>query len=271
MKRSRLPFDHHPQEQRGVLFLLVLIFLIQVSYWAWMHYSPPEVTEVQTQAFARDTIPERRYQPKPFNPNFISDYKGYLLGLSPDEVDRLHAYRDSGAWIRSAAQFQEVTGVGDSLLEAISPYFKFPDLKPPREQKIPLVRVIDLNKATAAQLREVYGVGPVLSERIVRFREALGGFVSDIQLADVYGLDQEVAHRILQRFRVLEAARPERIHINQASREELSALAYIRWALADAIVDHRERHGPYEKLEDLTAVPGFPLEKIDRIGLYLEF
>ena len=29
----------------------------------------------------------------PFNPNFISDYKGYKLGMSIQEIDRLHQYR----------------------------------------------------------------------------------------------------------------------------------------------------------------------------------
>ncbi len=29
----------------------------------------------------------------PFNPNYITDYKGYSLGMSNEEIDRLHQFR----------------------------------------------------------------------------------------------------------------------------------------------------------------------------------
>ena len=37
-----------------------------------------------------------------FNPNYISDYKGYELGMSLAELDRLHKFRASGNYIYSA-------------------------------------------------------------------------------------------------------------------------------------------------------------------------
>ncbi len=63
----------------------------------------------------------------PFNPNYITDYKGYTLGMSVEEIDRLLEFRKQDKWINSAEQFQQVTQVSDSLLNAISPYFKFPE------------------------------------------------------------------------------------------------------------------------------------------------
>ena len=47
--------------------------------------------------------------------------------MSNEEIDRLLDYRKQNQWINSAKQFQEVTQVSDSLLNKISPYFKFPD------------------------------------------------------------------------------------------------------------------------------------------------
>lgn len=69
------------------------------------------------------------YQKKkifPFNPNFISDYKGYKLGMSVAEIDRLHAFRRKNSYVNSAEEFQKVTLVSDSLLNELAPYFKFP-------------------------------------------------------------------------------------------------------------------------------------------------
>ncbi|MBQ5997571.1 MAG: helix-hairpin-helix domain-containing protein [Bacteroidales bacterium] len=47
---------------------------------------------------------------------------------------------------------------------------------------------IELNAADAGQLTVLRGIGPVLSRRIVAYRELLGGYVSVQQLKEVYGL-----------------------------------------------------------------------------------
>ena len=54
---------------------------------------------------------------------------------------------------------------------------------------------IELNVADAQAFQKLAGVGPVLSQRIVRFRDALGGFSSVEDLYDVYGLDSGVVNR----------------------------------------------------------------------------
>ena len=63
----------------------------------------------------------------PFNPNFITPHKGYVMGMSVSEIQRLKDYRSDNKWINYIAEFQAVTGASDSLLALIAPYFKFPD------------------------------------------------------------------------------------------------------------------------------------------------
>jgi hypothetical protein len=74
-------------------------------------------------------VEKQNYIPKiyPFNPNFITDYKGSKLGMSVAEIDRLLNFRKTNQYVNSASEFQKVTQVSDSLLNTISPYFKFPD------------------------------------------------------------------------------------------------------------------------------------------------
>lgn len=50
-----------------------------------------------------------------------------MLGMSLVEIDKLHRFRESDKWVNSKADFKKVTGVSDSLLAEISPYFKFPE------------------------------------------------------------------------------------------------------------------------------------------------
>jgi len=57
-----------------------------------------------------------------------------------------------------------------------------------------------LNRATRAQYEEVYGIGPVLSERIVEYRDRIGGFTSLSQLDDIYGIGKKRKEAILRYF-----------------------------------------------------------------------
>lgn len=52
------------------------------------------------------------------------------------------------------------------------------------------VTAINLNQATAEQLQALPGVGPALSERIVRYRTEHGPFSTVDQLTDVKGVGQ---------------------------------------------------------------------------------
>lgn len=50
---------------------------------------------------------------------------------------------------------------------------------------------LDLNRASAAELQELPGVGPVLAERILAHREAIGGFRTVDELRDVKGIGEK--------------------------------------------------------------------------------
>jgi competence protein ComEA len=51
-------------------------------------------------------------------------------------------------------------------------------------------RGIDLNRATAAQLEDLPGVGPVLASRIVAYRDLHGSFSAIEDLLDVGGIGE---------------------------------------------------------------------------------
>ncbi len=216
----------------------------------------------------------------PFNPNFITDYKGYTLGMSVKEIDRLHAFRKQEKFVNSKEEFQEVTLVSDSLLYIISPYFKFPDWVKSNKQyklKSPLKKstinkfavIKDINVVTAEELKTINGIGDKLSVRIIKFRDRLGGFLLNEQLYDVYGLDVKVADRTLEKFKVFQPPQIEKININLASAQEIAELVYISYGIANKIIEYRELNGSIKSFDELTEVDDFPSEKLDRIALYL--
>jgi len=202
--------------------------------------------------------------------------------MSLDEIDRLHRFRETGDYISSKEEFQRVTQISDSLLAAIAPYFKFPQWKSRSIRKAdkdkwsevaPKVEAssvrLDLNDAKAEDLIRIRGVGEVLSARILKFRDALGGFLSDDQLYDVYGLDPEVVDRILKEFTVVSPPEIQPVSLHEASADELAQLVYISNNLAQRIVRYRDSVGEFKSLDDLTKIEDFPSDRFNRIKLYL--
>lgn len=218
-----------------------------------------------------------------YQANYLDDARGYRLGLLARELDSLYAYRAAGGRLYSLEQFGEVTGIPQERLASLRRHLKFPGpekqqqravnrRKNPRGRKPPApVPVQDLNAAGVEELREIRGIGPVLSQRILKFRKALGGFQHESQLLDVYGLPPEVARRAMARFRVSDPPAIERINLNTATADELASLLYLDAQMAEGLIRRRIAKGPYTSIEEITEVETIPADKIERIALYLTF
>lgn len=290
MKNIRSHFVFNRSQRNGIFLLVLIIFILQGYYFYGNFSSIPaeypedlelvkfqqKIDSMQTASLAGDTL-----KIFPFNPNFITDYRGYVLGMSLDEIDRLLAYRAEDKWVNSAADFQQVTGVNDSLLGHISPYFRFPEWvtkeKPSalrsgissNKSQAGSVEKQDLNAASAKDLTEVRGIGEVLAGRIVNYRSKIGGFINDLQLKDIYGLNFEVRNEVLARFTVKNAPEITVLNINMANVLQLSEIPYIGYELAREIVNYRLLNEKINSFEELANIKDFPSEKIDRIALYL--
>lgn len=204
--------------------------------------------------------------------------------MSNKEIDRLHKFREQNQWVNSVQDFQNITKVSDSLLAAISPYFKFPEwINNPKPKSSTystsyantntsktFEQKIDLNKATANQLQKVYGVGEKLSERVVAYRNKFeGGFIADIQLSEIWGLSPEVIERIKNDFTVKTPRPIQKINLNTATQDQLVTIQYIDYEIANHIIEERSLRDGFKSLEELTKVEDFPIDKIDIIALYL--
>ena len=279
-------------QRKGIFALLFLIVTLQLAYF-FIDFSviPKEdegqqkwlslQSEVDSMKVASKNKSENIFL---FNPNFITDYKGYKLGMSVAEIDRLLEFRKTNQFVNSADEFQRVTKVSDSLLNAISPFFKFPDWVTNRKEKKEYqnfpdkafakkekIILIDINQATKEDLIKIYGIGEAISLRILKQKEVLGGFVSMDQMSDVWGLSPEVIENLNSHFKINSLPQFKKIDVNNASLKELSQFYYFRYVLAKEIVTYRSMNGDFKNIEDLTKIKGFPVEKAKTIALYLDF
>jgi len=359
MKNNKPHFKLTRAQRNGVLSLSIIIITLQLIFY-FVDFSSheiekldtPEILAFQSKIDSLKKIELENRKPKiyPFNPSFITDYKGSKLGMTIQEIDKLLAFRKKGDYINSATQFQKVTGISDSLLKVLKPHFKFPDwitknkksntfktdtykgiktdlnsatikelkqingigdklsariikfrtsiggfqnqeqvkkvygLKPEVIEKIfnrfyiknnnPTgfikTEIKDLNKATAIELKSINGIGEKLSERIVKFRTKIGGFQFEDQLNEVYGLKPEVIERLFNQFKLLSKPSITKVNVNEATFKEVLHLPYIDYELTKKIFEYRDEFAEIQDIEELKKIEGFPLDKFDRIILYLK-
>ncbi|WP_289665424.1 helix-hairpin-helix domain-containing protein [Flavobacterium panacagri] len=285
---------HFTKYQRAGILILFLIIVVVQLFYLFADFSISEEKspdkekwlDLQSEIDKEKTLKGNN---KPviylFNPNFISDYKGYKLGMSVEEIDRLLAFRKENKYVNSAEEFQKVTGISDSLLNKISPLFKFPDwvehksnLKSEKleyntiayPEKVKL-EILDINQATQEDLMKIYGIGEGLSTRILKQKEIMGCFVSMDQMEDVWGLSPQVINELKTHFKVVIPSTLKKINVNDASLKELSQFPYFKYALAKQIVTYRSMNGNFNNIEDLSKIKDFPVEKAKIISLYLEY
>jgi len=282
-------FKFSKQKQSGIFLLLLLIIIAQCVYF-FVDFSSEEnimISEDKLKAYEHEVdslreiaLQQEEFKIYPFNPNYITDYKGYTLGMSNEEIDRLHKFRKTNKWVNSAKEFQNVTKINDSLLSIISPYFKFPDwVTNPKKNTFnsystsntskTFKEKIDLNIATASQLQRINGIGESFSKRIIDYRNKYQGFVNEVELSQIWGLTPEVIMRIKEQFVVKTPRKIKTFNLNKATRDELVTIPHIDYEIANNIIEERTLREGFSKIEDLTKIEQFPIKKLEIIRLYL--
>ncbi|WP_462247333.1 ComEA family DNA-binding protein [Ekhidna sp.] len=130
------------------------------------------------------------------------------------------------------------------------------------------VKPLDLNVATAEELQLVKGIGPKFSERIIKYRDLLGGFADTIQLKEVYGLPNETIFKLLQRFSI--ESEVKTINLNQDSIKVLAKHPYISYDMARVIINYRKQHGDIDSLDDLKKIKAIDDSSFLRLKPYLK-
>jgi len=223
----------------------------------------------------------------PFNPNFISDYKGYKLGMTVSQIDKLHNFRKQNKYVNSNSEFQKLTGVSSEWMKQYAPYFKFPDWvteAPTKkdqtkfenkfqkfDKKESKIIVQDLNTADQIELEKVFMIGDKLALKIISEREKFGNFVSMDQLGFIWGISPEALVDLNKKFQIKSTGNLKKLNINTATIKQLQQFPYFNYTIAKNIVTFRSMNGDFKRSEDLTNVKQFPLEKLKIIALYLEF
>lgn len=205
------------------------------------------------------------------DPNTMRFVDWYWLGLPGKLIRTIMNYKAAGGYFVRKEDLKKIYGMNDSIYEAVSTWIVIPDsvrrvYAPPVARKDEIV--IDLNRADSADLVRLPGIGPVLSGRILRFRNRLGGFYTVDQLKEVYGLSGQTYTNIASRLRV-DTSRIRKINLNQCTLDELSAHPYINRWQANAIIAYRNYKGTIKSPDELVSEGVFNPDKYAIVSCYL--
>lgn len=289
MDNIKSHFIFNRSQRNGILLLLFFVSVVGIinnhidfTTENQLDTNSEEVLALQKELDSMRIFHGESNQPKvyPFNPNFITDFKGYKLGMSTEEIDRLLDYRKKNKWINSKEDFKKVTKVSDSLLNQISSYFKFPDWvtnsKPRNKNKSQGFKEkkydqkIDLNLATQQELKKVNGIGDIYSKRIIDYRNKLGAYTDDIQLNDIYGLDYQVINNILNEFTVKTPKEIIKMNLNKVTASDIATIPGISFELAKKIWEYRILNERIYNFSELGKIEGLTERKLQGIQLYLK-
>ena len=101
--------------------------------------------------------------------------------------------------------------------------------------------IVQLNKCDKTDLEGINGIGRVTSERIIKFRDRLGGFYSINQLYEVYGVDSTVISENINQFRIDNSCK--KINVQTVGMNALSSHIYIDNSQAEEIIKFRSVYG----------------------------
>lgn len=112
---------------------------------------------------------------------------------------------------------------------------------------------LNINHADSVELVRLYRIGPVLAQKIINYRNKLGGFVSLNQLTEIWGFDADILYDLDGKIFV-EPKDAKLYNLNTVELDALKTHPYFKFKLSQAIVNYRKQHGNFNSLDDLRSI-----------------
>jgi len=212
-----------------------------------------------------------------FNPNQLSAEQWKKLGLSGRQINVIKNYEAKGGKFYKKEDLQKIYSVTPADFARLEPYINIPGrnfskgfpAKVSTFKSKPMV-MVEINHADSAQLTMIRGIGPAFANRILKYRNRLGGFYRKTQLMEVYGLDS-VKYAEIEKQVEIDAGGINKININTCSFDDLKRNPYLTFKQMNALVQYRKQHGNYKSSSDLKSVAILTDEIIRKVEPYFSY
>ena len=222
----------------------------------------------------------------PFDPNSATLLEMIRAGLQSWQAQNVIKYRQKGGVWKSKAHFQQLYGLSAEQYERIAPLLLLPENHEtkhteergnateetprriyPKQEKFSAGTTLDINTADTTLLKHIPGIGSYYAQKICRYRDRLGGFVSAEQMDEIEGLPSDIKDWIT----VSPHFTPERVYINRATFKELIHHPYLNYEQTKAIVNYRSKYGAIRSFDALSLDTNFTEGDFKRLQPYIDF
>jgi competence ComEA-like helix-hairpin-helix protein len=221
-----------------------------------------------------------------FDPNQISFQQMILLGFDSIHAWRILKYRKHGGRFYEKKDLLKIYGLPEKLYYKLEDYISISEnekidasnhyksvvTKENHEKENTTGEIfLNINAADTNDLKQIKGIGSVLSARIVKYRDLLGGYSNIDQLNNVYGLKDRALEHIKTVAYVDSSFVPDRIKINYCEWEDLVPHPYINSQLANDIIHLRSNRGYLNGMNDLREIQYLNDSILHQLKPYFEF
>lgn len=276
--KEYLSFTRKERTAIGILLVLMGLFIAAPYLYSPEQLPPVDTRELEQyldrQPSAAEKLPrkegevdEENRMPSRlfvFDPNTLSAAGWQQLGIRERTALTILRFRNKGGRFRRAEDLRKIWGLTAADADRLIPYVRIPDREYPGTAEVKAERLsrvrpmpdrVSINEATVEDWQALPGIGEVLANRIVRYRDKLGGFTSVEQVGKTYGIRDSVFNRILPLLH-LDAVAPAAVglDLNTVSARQLSGQTGIPEAIAKTIVVYRKQYGPFRSVIELKKI-----------------
>ncbi len=223
--------------------------------------------------------------PHSFDPNTLSESGWIQMGIKPKTAATIRNYINKGGRFKSPEDIRKIYGLSPEVINKLLPYVAIVLIEKDRTEKyIPnsyssqnypsqnykprIINSVNINLADTSEWIALPGIGSKLSQRIIVFRDKLGGFYSIEQIGETYLLPDSTFQKI-KPFLIFDNTPVKKININLASLDEMKMHPYLRYNVANAIVQYRSQHGDFITIGDLKKIVIVTDEIYNKVAPYL--
>jgi competence protein ComEA len=272
-----------------IALIIVIVFLPRVS--SYLDPTPPFVItsevvqhvdriqqlkkESKRKLYSQKRKKKVRFKvpPRRFDPNLYTKNDWMALGLSEKQATVVMKFSSRG--LKSADDLQRIFVIPDQLFLLVKDSLIFTESKGIQTQnkdestKLKKAILIEVNSSTKEQLMSLPGIGEYISDRIINYRERLGGFARKEQLMEIKKIDIELYNKIASQITV-DPSLLDKIKLNSASAEDIKGHPYLNWNIANSIIKMRgQKGGSFDSIDEIKESVLIDHELFEKLKPYL--
>ncbi|MDX8338710.1 helix-hairpin-helix domain-containing protein [Draconibacterium sp. IB214405] len=203
-----------------------------------------------------------------FDPNTASNEVMKDYGLNDFQANNIIAYRESGGSYSKPEDLLKIYGIDSVAFGKIRSFIRIESEFVDEPVKTKREIYIDINRAETTDLMQINGIGEVYAQRIIKYRDLLGGYYNTSQLKEVYGFSNELFLAV-EPFVYADTTTLRQIRINYADFAEMIRHPYFDKSIVNAILNEKDKNGPIKNIAELTDLKAIDSEFIEKIRPYV--